>query len=73
MAQPQNPQTRNRIVLEFGNDAEDLALALEYLGDTNAPVLICGGEVVVNGQSFELWDEYDAAVAAAENSDGHDH
>lgn len=54
-------QTQNRIILEF-EDAEALHLALEHIGDPDAPVMILRGEAVVDGQVFELWDRHEDAM-----------
>jgi hypothetical protein len=51
----------DRITLEF-EDTETLRTALEYLGDTDAPVMITRGEAVIDGQAHELWDDYDEAL-----------
>lgn len=62
-AGPQQPAPdKHRIVLEF-EDAETLQQALEYLGESDAPVAITGGSVESAGHTFQLWDDYDAAMA----------
>lgn len=55
--------TKHRIILEFENE-ETLDAALEYIGDTDAPVMIVGGQVESAGSVFPLWDEFDQARQA---------
>lgn len=50
----------HRITLDF-EDAETLHLALEYLGDPDAPVMITGGAVSTAGQTHRLWEDFAAA------------
>lgn len=54
-------ESENRIVLEF-EDAETLRLALEHIGDADAPVMILRGKAVIDGEPFEPWDRYAAAM-----------
>lgn len=66
MSETQNPQNRHRLTLEFEN-AQTLAEALRYIGDSNAPVFITSGQVTLaDGRKFELWDQTQQAMTAAD-------
>lgn len=54
-----------QIVLTFEN-AETLQLALDEVGDEDAPFMIDGGSVTVDGATYPLWDEFDQAIAHTE-------
>lgn len=43
----------HRITLDF-EDAETLVLALEHIGDRDAPVMITGGTVTAGGPTYQL-------------------
>lgn len=52
-----------QIVLTFSS-AEELQAALEYVGDSDAPVMIDeGSSVTVDGATYSLWRGYDEATA----------
>lgn len=64
-----NTEPQHRIVLDF-DDAESLQSALEYLGDSDAPVFLNDdtSTVTTGGQTYKLWDEFDPAIAALTES-----
>jgi hypothetical protein len=52
-----------QIVLTF-EDADTLRAALEYVGDSDAPVMIDdASSVTVDGTTYALWSRYDGAMA----------
>lgn len=52
-----------QILLTFAGD-EELAAALEYIGDADAPIMIDeGSSVTVDGATYPLWEEHDPATA----------
>lgn len=53
--------TEHSITLNF-EDADTLRQALEYLGDSDAPVMLTSGTVTSAGKAFDLWDGYDQAL-----------
>ena len=61
-------QVEHRIVLDFEH-AETLRAALEYIGDADASVMICAGSVTTQGETYALWDGYNAAVKATFDSE----
>ena len=58
---PHPTQPMNSIVLEF-EDADPLRQALEYIGESDAPIVPVRGTAVVDGRAFDLWDDFDAAM-----------
>lgn len=54
----------NTLRLEF-EDSEALGHALEHIGDPDALVMITAGVAVVDGQAYELWDHFGAALRAS--------
>lgn len=50
-----------RITLDF-EDRETLRQALDYLGDSDAPVMLTGGTVEYDGTVARLWDGWDVAM-----------
>lgn len=50
----------NSITLEF-EDTDTLRSALSHIGEADAPVMITRGRAVVDGQGYELWDDFDPA------------
>jgi hypothetical protein len=54
----------HRITLDF-EDAETLALALEHIGDRDAPVMITGGTITAQGTTYQLWAGYTPRTACA--------
>lgn len=52
---------KHRITLDF-DDAETLQQALEYIGETDAPVMITNGVVESKDGVFGLWDDFEAAI-----------
>lgn len=58
----------HRITLDF-EDAETLVLALEHIGDRDAPVMITGGSVTAGGPTYQLWAGYTPALRALEAQD----
>lgn len=55
----------HRITLDF-EDAATLALALEHIGDRDAPVMLTGGTVITGGEAHPLWEGYHASLSRAE-------
>lgn len=54
-----------RIILDF-EDAAALALALEHIGDRDAPVMLTGGTVTIGGRTRPLWEGYYVSLGRAE-------
>lgn len=61
-AEEDEPEPEHRIVLDF-EDADTLRLALQHLGESDAPV-ISSVQVITEGESHQVWDNYDSALAA---------
>lgn len=59
------PAQKHSIVLDF-EDPDTLLQALEYLGESDAPVCLIDdtSQVIVGNITYKLWAGYAAAVAA---------
>lgn len=50
-----------RITLDF-EDGDTLRQALDYIGESDAPVLLIGGTVEYDGKTVPLWDGWGTAI-----------
>lgn len=51
----------HRITLDF-EDGDTLRQALDYIGDSDAPVMITAGTVEYDGKTARLWDGWETAM-----------
>lgn len=51
----------HRITLEF-EDGDTLRQALEYIGDSDAPVMLIAGSVEYDDKTVPLWDGWGTAI-----------
>lgn len=60
--------SRPSITLYFDDD-ETLLYALQYIGESDAPIFACdGSSASFDGVTYPLWEGYDDAVAAVTHS-----